>query len=249
MKTPNLCPHWTHIWHKLVLLSDWFWFYYSYRGFFPFQKENCRPDGRELSEFRTTTLNIGETQRWSSSALYFMNYSVFFSIYMGSFSLFRLHIHSRRLSPGEGWKHHGDLRDQSGKWSPNTAVKTLTLMNLDQLNTFPLISCVSSSAGAGKPHGGGSWERLHRWVQYQVSSVELRQGMPGGYGPPFSSYYYYYYYYDYYVTLHEKRFFFWHSCIYSHIGMFFFKKLSGFKSRWTSLELFFNYCILCFMDI
>lgn len=29
---------------------------------FNLQKENCRPDGRELSEFRTTTLNIGEEQ-------------------------------------------------------------------------------------------------------------------------------------------------------------------------------------------
>lgn len=29
--------------------------------FVSLQKENCRPDGRELTEFRTTTLNIGET--------------------------------------------------------------------------------------------------------------------------------------------------------------------------------------------
>ena len=32
-----------------------------YRRLYVFiQKENCRPDGRELVEFRTTTLNIGE---------------------------------------------------------------------------------------------------------------------------------------------------------------------------------------------
>uniref|UniRef100_A0A671WNL7 Ribosomal RNA-processing protein 43 n=1 Tax=Sparus aurata TaxID=8175 RepID=A0A671WNL7_SPAAU len=33
------------------------------------QKENCRPDGRELSEFRTTTLNIGSISTADGSAL------------------------------------------------------------------------------------------------------------------------------------------------------------------------------------
>ncbi|KAG7224550.1 hypothetical protein INR49_011302 [Caranx melampygus] len=35
----------------------------------PFQKENCRPDGRELTEFRTTTLNIGSISTADGSAL------------------------------------------------------------------------------------------------------------------------------------------------------------------------------------
>uniref|UniRef100_A0A3Q3M212 Exosome complex component RRP43 n=1 Tax=Mastacembelus armatus TaxID=205130 RepID=A0A3Q3M212_9TELE len=34
-----------------------------------FLKENCRPDGRELSEFRTTTLNIGSISTADGSAL------------------------------------------------------------------------------------------------------------------------------------------------------------------------------------
>uniref|UniRef100_A0A8D3B9L0 Exosome complex component RRP43 n=1 Tax=Scophthalmus maximus TaxID=52904 RepID=A0A8D3B9L0_SCOMX len=34
-----------------------------------FLKENCRPDGRELSEFRTTTLNIGSISTANGSAL------------------------------------------------------------------------------------------------------------------------------------------------------------------------------------
>ncbi|KAG8007988.1 Exosome complex component RRP43, partial [Nibea albiflora] len=34
-----------------------------------FQKENCRPDGRELTEFRTTTLNIGSISTADGSAL------------------------------------------------------------------------------------------------------------------------------------------------------------------------------------
>ncbi|KAM9846306.1 exosome complex component RRP43 [Aulostomus maculatus] len=34
-----------------------------------FLKENCRPDGRELSEFRTTTLNIGPISTADGSAL------------------------------------------------------------------------------------------------------------------------------------------------------------------------------------
>ncbi|XP_032389608.1 exosome complex component RRP43 [Etheostoma spectabile] len=34
-----------------------------------FLKENCRPDGRELSEFRTTTLNIGSITTADGSAL------------------------------------------------------------------------------------------------------------------------------------------------------------------------------------
>ncbi|XP_033954968.1 exosome complex component RRP43 isoform X2 [Pseudochaenichthys georgianus] len=34
-----------------------------------FLKENCRPDGRELSEFRTTTLNIGAISTADGSAL------------------------------------------------------------------------------------------------------------------------------------------------------------------------------------
>ncbi|XP_068187657.1 exosome complex component RRP43 [Antennarius striatus] len=34
-----------------------------------FLKENCRPDGRELSEFRTTTLNIGSISTACGSAL------------------------------------------------------------------------------------------------------------------------------------------------------------------------------------
>uniref|UniRef100_A0A3Q2WSD1 Ribosomal RNA-processing protein 43 n=1 Tax=Haplochromis burtoni TaxID=8153 RepID=A0A3Q2WSD1_HAPBU len=33
------------------------------------QKENCRPDGRELTEFRTTTLNIGSISTADGSAL------------------------------------------------------------------------------------------------------------------------------------------------------------------------------------
>ncbi|RVE63950.1 hypothetical protein OJAV_G00141380 [Oryzias javanicus] len=34
-----------------------------------FLKDNCRPDGRELSEFRTTTLNIGSISTADGSAL------------------------------------------------------------------------------------------------------------------------------------------------------------------------------------
>uniref|UniRef100_A0A3P9P5U1 Ribosomal RNA-processing protein 43 n=1 Tax=Poecilia reticulata TaxID=8081 RepID=A0A3P9P5U1_POERE len=34
-----------------------------------FLKENCRPDGRELSEFRTTTLNVGSISTADGSAL------------------------------------------------------------------------------------------------------------------------------------------------------------------------------------
>ncbi|CAB1333287.1 unnamed protein product [Coregonus sp. 'balchen'] len=34
-----------------------------------FLKENCRPDGRELGEFRTTTLNIGSISTADGSAL------------------------------------------------------------------------------------------------------------------------------------------------------------------------------------
>lgn len=33
------------------------------------QKENCRPDGRELGEFRTTTVNIGSITTADGSAL------------------------------------------------------------------------------------------------------------------------------------------------------------------------------------
>lgn len=34
-----------------------------------FLKENCRPDGRELGEFRTTTVNIGSISTADGSAL------------------------------------------------------------------------------------------------------------------------------------------------------------------------------------
>uniref|UniRef100_A0AAX7TMI1 Ribosomal RNA-processing protein 43 n=1 Tax=Astatotilapia calliptera TaxID=8154 RepID=A0AAX7TMI1_ASTCA len=37
--------------------------------FVSLQKENCRPDGRELTEFRTTTLNIGSISTADGSAL------------------------------------------------------------------------------------------------------------------------------------------------------------------------------------
>lgn len=39
------------------------------RMLFSIQKENCRPDGRELGDFRTTTLNIGSISTADGSAL------------------------------------------------------------------------------------------------------------------------------------------------------------------------------------
>lgn len=125
------------------------------------QKENCRPDGRELSEFRTTTLNIGETQYWP--ALYIHHPALLCKSTMRSSSLVQGPYPQQTARP---WWRLETQRSSVGSKRyviVNTAGKSLD----HGLKKYSPISCVCSRAGADKPHSGGPWERLHRWVHYE----------------------------------------------------------------------------------
>lgn len=120
------------------------------------QKENCRPDGRELTEFRTTTLNIGETSPQCVSVCE-RDVSV---TYIGFLILFPC-LGSISTADGSALVKLGNTTIICGIKAVNTFAFPFCcccffyLVSVDQVDEYSPIS--PPTAGANKPYSGGTW--------------------------------------------------------------------------------------------